>query len=574
MTSTILGDWTTQYAGSKLDLTGYNLNFDDEFTTNSVGASGASASSYNWFAPVRPTFGSATFVGPDAGTSPFSVNSSGLNIAMQQVNGSWQSGYMQTMNSANQGYSQEYGYFEVKAKLPAGFGSWPGFELFSTSGSPTRVEIDYLEAYGTDALHHHAAVHFTPQGASSTLASKVDDSYITKLNATLFDGQFHTYGVKVDPNWITIYMDRVELERFPSNQYVAQPLMMAMDLAMNPSEVAKATGVYNMQIEYMRAYADPQYTALVLHGAAAGGESLVGTAFNDTFYGGAAADTMSGGAGDDTYHVSNPGDVIVEAANGGTDTVVSTIDYNLAGKQIENLTLDGTANLTGIGNAFNNVITGNSGDNTINGGSGADTMIGGAGNDLYYVDNTGDVVTEYAGGGTDKIYTWVSYDLHNANYVENLTLGGNTNIDGTGNSLNNVLMGNGGANHLDGASGDDTIDGGLGCDTLTGGSGKDVFVFDTALNGTTNVDTITDFVVTDDKIQLAHSIFTAIGTGALASSAFVTGTKAIHATDRIIYNATTGDLYYDPDGSGAAAQVKFAHLAPGLHLTNGNFVVV
>jgi hypothetical protein len=572
VTSTILGDWSTQYAGSTLDLTGYNLNFEDRFNGSTIGSSTASASAYNWFAPVRPTFGAATFAGPGSAVNPFSFGAGGLNIAMQQVNGAWQSGYIQSMNSAGQGYSQQYGYFEVSAKLPPGYGSWPGFELFSTNASTTRVEIDYLEAYGSDPLHNHAAVHFTPQ-TGSTLSQKVDDSLISTLNSTLFDGQFHTYGVKVDPDWITIYMDRVELGRFPSNAYVAQPLMMAMDLAMNPSEVASASGEYDMQIGYMRAYADPNLTALVLHGTAAG-ESIVGTAFNDTIDGGGGLDTLSGGAGDDTYYVDNAGDVIVEAPGGGTDTVVSSISYSLSGKEIENLTLTGTANLTATGNGYNNAITGNSGDNTIDGGAGADTMTGGAGNDTYYVDNAGDVVNEYSGGGTDKIVSSVSYDLHNANYVENLTLSGSANINATGQALNNVLVGNSGANVLNGASGDDTLDGGLGCDTLIGGAGRDLFVFDSALNSTTNVDTISDFNVVDDTIRLDHKIFTALAVGALPSNAFVLGAKATHAADRILYDYRTGDLYYDADGSGAAAQVKFAHLATGLKLTSGDFVIV
>jgi beta-glucanase (GH16 family) len=389
MTSTILGDWTTQYAAAKLDLAGYNLNFDDEFTTNTIGTSGASAASYNWFAPVHPTFGSATFVGPDAATPPFSVSSSGLNIAMQQVNGAWQTGYMQTMNSASQGYSQEYGYFEVKAKLPAGFGSWPGFELFSTNASATRVEIDYLEAYGTDPLHHHAAVHFTPL-TGSTLSQRVADSMITKLDATLFDDQFHTYGVKVDPSWITVYMDRVELERFPANEYVAQPLMLAMDLAMNPNEVAKASGVYNMQIEYMRAYADPQYTALVLHGTA-GADCLVGGGLNDTLNGSAGPDTLFGGDGDDSILGGSGFDRV--NGNKGEDTIVGhsqTGDW-LSGGQGNDL-IDASVS-TGA-----NIVNGNLGDDTVIGGSGPDSLRGGQGDDVIH-----------AGAGN----AWLSGDLGN-----------------------------------------------------------------------------------------------------------------------------------------------------------------
>ena len=206
--------------------------------------------------------------------------------------------------------------------------------------------------------------------------------------------------------------------------------------------------------------------ANILNGNAAN-NTLSGGAGDDTINGGGGADTMIGGTGDDRYTVDNPGDVITENAGEGTDFVSSSVTYTLSA-HIENLTLTGTA-ANGTGNDLANTITGNSGNNILDGGTGADTLIGGGGNDTYIVDNAGDVVT--AGTGTDTIESSVTYTA-SAN-VENLTLTGTANINGTGNSLNNTLTGNSGNNMLDGGLGNDTLIGGAGNDTLTGGDGND-----------------------------------------------------------------------------------------------------
>ncbi|MDB5505521.1 MAG: hypothetical protein JWR75_159, partial [Devosia sp.] len=101
-----------------------------------------------------------------------------------------------------------------------------------------------------------------------------------------------------------------------------------------------------------------------------------------------------GGAGNDTYIVDNSGDRAFETTTmsstidaGGTDTVQSSVSYNLdfnAGLRfVENLTLTGTGNIYGTGNALANTLTGNTGNNTLNGGLGVDSLLGGAGNDTF-----------------------------------------------------------------------------------------------------------------------------------------------------------------------------------------------
>jgi Ca2+-binding RTX toxin-like protein len=145
--------------------------------------------------------------------------------------------------------------------------------------------------------------------------------------------------------------------------------------------------------------------------------------------------------------------------------------------------------------------TGNVGNDTLAGGLGADTMAGGPGNDTYLVNNAGDKVTEAASSGTDTVLSSVSFTL-GAN-AENLTLTGSAHINGTGNTLANLIVGNDGANILNGGSGNDTLVGGAGKDILAGGSGADHFDFKT-LDG--SADRITDFQkgATGDVLNISN----------------------------------------------------------------------
>ena len=126
-------------------------------------------------------------------------------------------------------------------------------------------------------------------------------------------------------------------------------------------------------------------------------------------------------------------------------------------------------------------------------------------------------------------------------------------------------------NRLNGGTGNDTLDGGLGANKLTGGTGNDNFKFTTI----GHIDTITDYNVLNDTIQLENSVFTVLTTtGTLASSQFKTGTKALDANDFIIYNKASGALLYDADGNGAVAATQIATVGIGLNLTNVDIVVI
>ncbi|UCI07410.1 calcium-binding protein [Mesorhizobium sp. B1-1-8] len=289
------------------------------------------------------------------------------------------------------------------------------------------------------------------------------------------------------------------------------------------------------------------------------------------FHGTKGADSFHPTNGNDTYYANNAHDKVMEAANGGFDKVLASVSYALsAGSHVEQLSTTNTGGKAAInlkGNEFGQAINGNYGANKINGGGGADTMKGYGGNDTYYVDNAHDKVLEQKGGGIDKVLASVSYALSAGSSVEHLATmqaNGKAAINLTGNELAQTIQGNAGANK---------INGGGGSDTLTGLGGKDTFVFNTAL-GAGNVDRITDFNVSQDKIQLDHSVFTGLHPGALSAANFHIGKAAHAAGDHIVYDSSTGALSFDSDGSGGHAPTHFATLAPHLSLHANSFFVV
>lgn len=296
----------------------------------------------------------------------------------------------------------------------------------------------------------------------------------------------------------------------------------------------------------------------------AGFDLLIGGVGTDTLDGGLGNDALIGGQGDDTYKVDSALDAVTELANEGTDLVQATVSYTLS-ENVENLTLMGSTAINATGNALDNVLTGNTGINT---------LTGGAGNDTYVVQTATDVVVELAGQGIDTVRSAVTIAALAAN-VENITLTGSSAVNATGNVLANTLIGNTAANTLSGLDGNDVLSGLGGNDTLTGGLGSDSFVFNTALNASSNRDTITDFTVIDDTIHLDNSIFTKLLTeGVLDAANFRIGTAAADANDYIVYNSTSGALFYDSNGNASGGSIQFASIGAGKALTAADFLVV
>ncbi|MBI2717513.1 MAG: cadherin domain-containing protein [Rhizobiales bacterium] len=256
---------------------------------------------------------------------------------------------------------------------------------------------------------------------------------------------------------------------------------------------------------------------------------VYGNGGNDWLDGGMGADTMYGGAGDDTYFVDNVLDVVIENADEGLDGVISSVSWKL-GASVEYLSLAGTAAINGIGNELDNWLGGNSGANTLDGGAGADQMWGGKGNDIYIIENVGDVAHEDVGEGTDTVKSSVSHVLEDN--VENLILTGTGAIDGTGNAANNVITGNAASNVLSGGAGNDTLDGGAGADTMSGGLGNDIYAVDNSGDVVVeNVDEGTDTV----NSRVSYTL------GVNLENLTLTGVDAVNGTGNVLDNTITGN---------------------------------
>ncbi|MDR0775586.1 MAG: putative Ig domain-containing protein [Azonexus sp.] len=290
-----------------------------------------------------------------------------------------------------------------------------------------------------------------------------------------------------------------------------------------------------------------------------GFDYLNGGAGNDLLDGGTGADTMVGGAGDDTYVVDDIGDIVIELADEGIDTVRASIDYAL-GANVENLILTGTANLNGAGNELDNVLIGNQGDNTLTGGAGNDTLTGGQGYDTYvfskgdgqdiiddiqglntirFLDVNSDEIKLERSGNDLKILYGKSdiLTIQNAYYAsspaayrmayyefadgKNLTMAellalhplqaaGGTSNGSWGNSDGNTIIGSGTDDTLNGTSGADILIGGKGNDLLKGNGGDDIYVFSKGdgqdvINDSQGSNTIRFLDVNSDEIKLVRS---------------------------------------------------------------------
>ncbi|EIM29456.1 calcium-binding protein [Microvirga lotononidis] len=324
-----------------------------------------------------------------------------------------------------------------------------------------------------------------------------------------------------------------------------------------------------------------------------GANTLWGRSDNDVLSGGDGNDMLEGGDGDDVLI----GDAGFDTLNGGSG--IDTASYASAsrgvvanlqsgwgsGGEADGDRFSGIENLTG--SAYNDQLAGDAGANRLDGNNGHDVLRGGAGFDTLDGGAGDDVLT--GGSGADLLIGGSGFDVADygdasfgvvASLAEAFLNTGDAAGDSyaaieglSGSAYADRLSGDEGGNRLSGGAGNDTLAGGAGNDTLAGGAGSDVFVFDTALSSSYNVDRLQDFDCFEDRIELDVAIFTALAPGSLGLDAFGYGSVAATEEQRIIYNSATGELFYDADGTGRQAQIKFAVLGAGVGLTAWNFTV-
>ncbi|MBD0413245.1 calcium-binding protein [Oryzicola mucosus] len=218
----------------------------------------------------------------------------------------------------------------------------------------------------------------------------------------------------------------------------------------------------------------------------AGDDSISGYYGNDKLFGGAGTDTIFGGWGNDMLDGGGDDDYLY--GEGGNDTLI-----------------------------------GGEGNDTLDGGIGADRMTGGLGDDTYYVDNAGDIAIEKTGQGTDSVISSVTYTLK-GQYIENLELVGEADINATGNKLANTIIGN---------SGDNIINGMLGADFMSGGDGNDTYYVD-------NVgDVVAEYGYNDHDV--VNSTVSYSLEGFYAEDLNLLGTKMINGTGNELANALVGN---------------------------------
>lgn len=309
-------------------------------------------------------------------------------------------------------------------------------------------------------------------------------------------------------------------------------------------------------------------------------DASAANAGNDHLFGGLGGDRHFGGGGFDyaRYDDANYGNLVVRLDNPSLNTGAAAGDTYTS---IEGI-ISGLGNDSIHGNSYANRLYGGGGDDRIYGNAGDDTLNGGAGADHLY----GGLGADAHVGGDGPGYDYARYD--DANYG-NLTIRLDNASLGTGAAKGDTfvgieaivggvgadtIVGNAALNRFFGGEGNDRLFGAGGNDYLYGGPGSDRFAFNTALNAATNVDTIGDFTVGVDDIQLHASIFAVIG-AVLDVSEFRRATAACDANDYILYNSANGRIYFDYDGSRTnATAIHFATVTAGLNLTAGDFIVV
>ena len=233
------------------DLAGYELTFDENFDRLDVSAFGGGT---RWIAhtPWGGDFGDAVFADPTPGF-PFTIENGVLRIeARKGVDGTWRSGLLASVDRRGNGFLQQFGYFEMRAKLPAGPGVWPAFWLIANQDEKTSAEIDVLEYYGHAPDIYHSTAHVWPK--SGDVEKRTYHIQHSIPYGVLYQ-EYHKFGVLVDADWITFYLDRREMGRVATPPEHRRPMFILLNLALGSGwPIDHTINPSYMYVDYVRAF--------------------------------------------------------------------------------------------------------------------------------------------------------------------------------------------------------------------------------------------------------------------------------------------------------------------------------
>ncbi|HQT72638.1 MAG TPA: glycoside hydrolase family 16 protein [Acidiphilium sp.] len=214
--------------GARIDLSAYHVTFLDRFRTLSLSAHGP-GTVWSAHTPWGGDFGEAAFADPTPAV--FRITPEGLSIiASKTARGTWRSGLISSAyrdNDPHAGFTQEYGYFEMTAKLPDGMGTWPAFWLIGTDKRDFADEIDVIEYYGGFPRYFHTTEHVWVHGGNALLRSR-----LVRVPAGLLTSRFNRFGVLITPRTTSFYLNRRRFWSTPTPRQYRQPMYMLADLAL------------------------------------------------------------------------------------------------------------------------------------------------------------------------------------------------------------------------------------------------------------------------------------------------------------------------------------------------------
>lgn len=238
--------------GRVIDLSGFEETFTEEFDTLDVSAVGPGT---RWIAhtPWNGDFGDAVFTDPKPGF-PFTTLNGKLRIEMRKdEQGRWRSGLLASVDPKMQGFSQRYGYFEMSAKMPPGEGVWPAFWLIGVNYRPLASEIDVIEYYGQFPDRYMASIAVWDK-VGKPPKNYTENHRVFVPGKTLTDG-FHTFGVEVDEQTTTFFLDRKAVATTPTRPEHRQPMYVLLNLGAGGGwPITNMPNPSIMEVDYVRVW--------------------------------------------------------------------------------------------------------------------------------------------------------------------------------------------------------------------------------------------------------------------------------------------------------------------------------